>query len=120
MIHSGDLKLDLNPVDGRHTRLARMGAISSGEGVRLYLGDSTNADEPGHSRSESTVRPVLEGLFTANTGQRVITTCFASHIHRVQQTAASAVANALIVGSAQCSHHGAALPNRAGGAVPRR
>ncbi len=92
VLHSGDLKLDLTPVDGRRTDLARFGAIASGEGIRLYLGDSTNADEPGHSRSERTVGPVLERLFREHAGRRIITTCFASHVHRVQQIAEVAVA----------------------------
>jgi len=93
VLHSGDLKLDLDPIDGRRTGLARMGTIASTEGIRLYLGDSTNADEPGHSRSESSVGPVLDNLFRAHRGRRIITTCFASHIHRVQQIADAAVAH---------------------------
>ena len=47
VLHSGDFKLDLTPVDGRRTDLARMGAIASSEGVRLLLADSTNAEEHG-------------------------------------------------------------------------
>jgi ribonuclease J len=53
ILHSGDFKLDLTPVDGRTTDLARIGAIAKDEGIRLLLADSTNAEEPGHSRSES-------------------------------------------------------------------
>src|SRR5688572_8869456 len=53
ILHSGDFKLDLTPVDGRLTDLARIGALAAGEGIRLVLSDSTNADEPGHSRSET-------------------------------------------------------------------
>jgi ribonuclease J len=93
VLHSGDLKLDLDPIDGRRTGLARMGTIATTEGIRLYLGDSTNADEPGHSRSESSVGPVLDNLFRAHRGRRIITTCFASHIHRVQQIADAAIAH---------------------------
>jgi ribonuclease J len=51
VLHSGDFKLDLRPVDGRMTDLARIGAISSEHGIRLLLSDSTNAEEPGHTRS---------------------------------------------------------------------
>jgi ribonuclease J len=91
IVHSGDFKLDLTPVDGRLTDLARIGAISHDEGIRLLLSDSTNADEPGHSRSESSVGDVLYDLFHAHEGHRIITTCFASHIHRVQQIADAAV-----------------------------
>lgn len=93
VLHSGDLKLDLTPVDGRLTDLARLGAIASGEGVRLYMGDSTNADEPGYSRSERSVGRVLESLFREHEGRRIVTTCFASHLHRIQQIAEVAIAS---------------------------
>jgi ribonuclease J len=92
IMHSGDWKLDLNPVDGRLTDLGRIGAIAHEHGVRLLLADSTNAEEPGHSRSESSIGQVLYELFHQYEGRRIITTCFASHIHRVQQIANAAVA----------------------------
>jgi len=92
ILHTGDFKLDLTPVDGRLTDLARVGAMSSGEGIRLLLSDSTNADEHGHSRSERSVGNVLYDLFHEFQGKRIITTCFASHIHRVQQIADAALA----------------------------
>ena len=50
ILHSGDFKLDLTPVDGRITDLARIGRIADEHGIRLLLSDSTNAEEPGHSR----------------------------------------------------------------------
>ncbi len=93
ILHSGDFKLDLTPVDGRVTDLARIGAIAKESGIRLLLSDSTNAEEPGHTVSERNVGKVLRELFAANTGKRIITACFASHIHRVQQIADAAVAN---------------------------
>jgi ribonuclease J len=93
ILHSGDFKLDLTPVDGRRTDLARIGAMAGPEGVRLLLADSTNAEEPGHTASESSVGEVLRSLFAAAEGQRIITACFASHIHRIQQIADAAIAN---------------------------
>lgn len=90
ILHSGDFKLDLTPVDGRLTDLARVGGISSGEGIRLLLSDSTNADQHGHARSESSVGTVLYDLMHEHEGRRIITACFASHIHRVQQIADAA------------------------------
>jgi len=92
IMHSGDWKLDLTPVDGRLTDLTRMGSIADQHGVRLLLADSTNACEKGHSRSESSVGKVLYDLFHEFDGQRIITTCFASHVHRVQQIADAAIA----------------------------
>ncbi len=58
ILHSGDFKLDLTPVDGRRTDLARIGAIASTEGIRLLLADSTNAEEHGSraERDQSSVR----------------------------------------------------------------
>lgn len=85
VLHSGDFKLDLSPVDGRFTDLSRIGALADAEGIRLLLADSTNAEEPGHTASESSVGSVLRRLFRQNADRRVITTCFASHIHRIQQ-----------------------------------
>lgn len=92
ILHSGDFKLDLTPVDGRLTDLARFGALADGDGIRLLLADSTNADSAGHSRSEKSVGRVLYELFRQNEGRRIITACFASHIHRVQQVADAALA----------------------------
>ena len=91
ILHSGDFKIDLTPVDGRMTDLARMGSLSDQFGVRLFLGDSTNACEKGSSRSETSVGKVLFNLFHEAEGKRIITTCFASHIHRVQQIADAAI-----------------------------
>lgn len=93
ILHTGDWKLDLTPVDGRLTDLGVMGAIAQNEGVRLLLSDSTNADQHGHSRSEQSVGAVLRDLIAANSGRRIITACFASHVHRVQQIADAAIAN---------------------------
>lgn len=97
ILHSGDFKLDLTPVDGRLTDLARMGGIASDGGVRLLLADSTNAEEAGHSRSETSVGKVLYQLFHEHEGRRIITASFASHIHRIQQIADAAVAFGRVV-----------------------
>jgi ribonuclease J len=92
IMHTGDWKLDLTPVDGRLTDLARMGAIAYDQGVRLLMGDSTNADSHGHSRSEKSVGAVLYDLFHEHEGRRIVIACFASHVHRVQQIADAALA----------------------------
>jgi ribonuclease J len=92
ILHSGDFKLDLTPVDGRLTDLGRIGAIAHEDGIRLLLSDSTNAEERGYSDSESAVGEVLYELFHRYEGHRILTTCFASHIHRVQQIADAAIA----------------------------
>ncbi|MFM7488890.1 MAG: ribonuclease J [Actinomycetota bacterium] len=91
ILHSGDFKLDLTPVDGRRTDLARIGAIAAGPGVRLLMCDSTNAEERGHAPSEKTIGAVLRALFHEHRDRRIITASFASHIHRVQQIIDAAV-----------------------------
>jgi ribonuclease J len=87
IVHTGDFKLDYTPVDNRLTDLSRLGALGSDPGVRLLMADSTNADAPGHSESETTVGETLRHLFAEFRGRRVIAACFASHLHRVQQIA---------------------------------
>ena len=96
VLHSGDFKLDLTPVDGRRTDLARLGAIGS-QGVRLLMADSTNAENAGYAPSETTVGKVLRPLFAEQRGRRIITSSFASHIHRIQQIADAAIACGRVV-----------------------
>lgn len=92
VVHTGDFKLDLEPVDGRHTDLALLGEIARRDGgVRLLLSDSTNAERPGYTPSESTVGSVLRDVFRDHPDRRFIVACFASHIHRVEQVARAAV-----------------------------
>jgi ribonuclease J len=84
IIHSGDFKLDLTPIDGRRTDMARLAALGD-EGVALLLADSTNAEEPGFTASESSVGGALRRLFLERPNKRMVVACFASHLHRVQQ-----------------------------------
>ncbi|HEX4982693.1 MAG TPA: ribonuclease J [Ilumatobacteraceae bacterium] len=90
ILHSGDYKLDLTPVDGRRTDLTRLGQLGAA-GVRLLFGDSTNAEEPGYAPSETSVGGVLRSLFTEHRDRRIITASFASHLHRIQQIADAAI-----------------------------
>ncbi len=93
ILHSGDFKLDLQPIDGRRTDMPRMGELARTERIRLLLSDSTNAEEPGFTESESTVGVTLRRVFAAESGKRLVVACFASHMHRVQQIIDAAVAN---------------------------
>ncbi len=97
IVHSGDLKIDPSPVDDRLTDLGRLEEISRAEGVRLLLADSTNADSPGRTKSETHIGDVLAGVFTAHRDRRIIVASFASHIHRLQQVADLAVKQGRIV-----------------------
>jgi ribonuclease J len=80
---TGDYKFDQTPVDGVPADVARLAELGR-EGLLLLCGDSTNSDRPGMSPSESSVGPRLEEVFARCDG-RIIVTCFASNIHRVQQ-----------------------------------
>lgn len=93
VLHSGDYKIDLTPVDSRRTDLARIGQLAKSPGIRLLLSDSTNAEEAGYSPSEMSVGDVLTGLFAAHGDRRIVTASFASHLHRIQQIADAAIAD---------------------------
>ncbi len=86
VVHSGDFKLDLTPIDGRRTDVNRFAALGD-EGVVLLLADSTNAEQPGFTASEATVGHTLRRLFLERPERRIVVACFASHIHRIQQIA---------------------------------
>jgi ribonuclease J len=83
VIHTGDFKMDQTPIDGQPFDLhafARYGA----EGVLALFSDSTNVERPGYTPSERSVRPRIEELTRAAT-RKVIVSCFASSIPRIQQ-----------------------------------
>jgi len=80
---TGDYKFDQTPVDGVPADVSRLAELGR-EGLLLLCGDSTNADRPGMSPSESSVGPRLQEVFSRCKG-RIVVTCFASNIHRVQQ-----------------------------------
>ena len=85
IVHTGDFKLDSDPIDGRVTAMERLAEIERESGVRVLMADSTNADKPGWSPSESTIGETFNELFPQWRGRRLIVSCFASHLHRVQQ-----------------------------------
>jgi ribonuclease J len=97
ILHSGDFKIDLTPVDGRVTDLGRIGELGRDPGIRLLLSDSTNAEEPGHSASERSVGRTLGDIFRSHPGRRIITACFASHLHRIQSIADAAMGTGRVV-----------------------
>ncbi len=92
ILHSGDFKLDLTPVDGRKTDLALIGEIAKRRGgIKLLLSDSTNAEKPGFTASETTVGTAMRNVFRDHPDRRFIVASFASHLHRVQQVVEAAV-----------------------------
>ncbi|MDH3006422.1 ribonuclease J [Gordonia alkanivorans] len=82
-LHTGDIKLDQLPLDGRLTDLAGFSRLGD-EGVDLFLVDSTNAEVPGFVTPEREIGGVLDQVI-GKARQRVIVASFASHVHRIQQ-----------------------------------
>jgi ribonuclease J len=83
IFHTGDWKLDHTPVDGLRTDVGALAALGN-RGVDLLLGDSTNAERPGFTRSERVVGEAFRQIIPQKHG-RVLISSFASNIHRMQQ-----------------------------------
>jgi ribonuclease J len=90
VLHTGDFKMDLTPIDGRPTDLGGLARLAA-DGVDLLLSDSTNADVPGFIPSEVEVGRALADIFEA-ARRRIVIACFASHVHRMQQILDAAAA----------------------------
>jgi len=84
VVHSGDFKLDLTPIEGDIMNITRLGEIGK-KGVLLLMCESTNAERPGYTPSEKTVGRSLEYIFTTHADKRIIISTFSSNVHRVQQ-----------------------------------
>ena len=83
VVLTGDYRFDHTPIDGRVTDVDAFARLGE-KGVLALLGDSTNAEAPGTTASESTVSHAFHQIFAEAEG-RVIVASFASHIHRIQQ-----------------------------------
>lgn len=83
IVHSSDFKFDPSPVDGQLTDFAKLAELG-GRGVLALTSDSTNADTPGHTPSETTINDSFARVFSSAEG-RVIIATFASNISRIQQ-----------------------------------
>lgn len=84
VIHTGDFKIDFEPIDGVMTDLQRFGELGK-KGVNLLMCESTNVCRPGHSLSEKAVGRALDEIFKQHTTKRLFVATFASNIHRLQQ-----------------------------------
>jgi len=84
IFHTGDFKIDVSPIDGDIIDLPRIGALGK-EGILALLSDSTGAEKPGYSMSESKVGSSLGDIFMKAGKKRIIVATFASNVHRVQQ-----------------------------------
>lgn len=133
VLHTGDWKLDPDPVVGPRADEAALRRIGD-EGVLAMICDSTNALEPGRSGSEGELYAGLLGI-VEGCPARVAVTCFASNIARLQTLArvATATGRRLVLAGASLKRNVAAaresgyladlpdvLDEAAGATVPRR
>jgi ribonuclease J len=88
VLHTGDWKLDANPLLGPPTDEAALAELGE-RGVLAIVCDSTNAMVEGHSGSELDVRRSLSALIRDLRG-RVAVTCFASNVARMESVALAA------------------------------
>jgi ribonuclease J len=83
VIHTGDFKIDPTPTDNQPFDLHAFAEYGK-KGVLALFSDSTNVERPGYTPSERAVWQRLEELCRA-APRRVLVTCFATSIHRIQQ-----------------------------------
>ncbi|MBO5345132.1 MAG: ribonuclease J, partial [Clostridia bacterium] len=84
IFHTGDFKIDFEPIDGEVIDLSRIAEIGR-KGVTLMLGESTNVERPGYTISEKRVGENLERVFIDNPTRRLFVATFSSNIYRVEQ-----------------------------------
>ena len=89
VVHTGDFKVDYTPIFGDAIDLQRFAEIGK-KGVLALMCDSTNAERPGFTASESTLTKTFDKLFVEHKNSRIIIATFASNVDRVQQIINSA------------------------------
>ena len=82
VIHTGDFKIDLSPLDDKHFDLHTFAEYGK-RGVLALLQDSTNVERSGYTPSERAVIPRLDEIFT-RTKKKLFFTCFSSSIYRIR------------------------------------
>lgn len=83
VVHTGDFKIDRNPLDGHATDLDAFRKFSE-PGVRLMLSDSTNVEQEGFALTEREIKSSLREIFNKARG-RILVSLFSSHIQRIQE-----------------------------------
>lgn len=84
VVHSGDFKIDFNPIQGEMIDLQRFAELGK-KGVLLFMCESTNVELKGYTMSESTVGSIFETIFSDSENQRIMVATFSSNIDRIQQ-----------------------------------
>ena len=95
LIHTGDFKIDMTPIDGEPIDINRFAYYGS-KGVLALLSDSTNVEHAGFTQSEKEIGKTFEQCFSKAQG-RVIVATFASNVYRIQQVADVAIEHGRVV-----------------------
>ncbi|MDO4852556.1 MAG: ribonuclease J, partial [Clostridia bacterium] len=95
VIHTGDFKIDLTPMDGEPININRFAHYGT-KGVLALLSDSTNVERAGYTQSEREIGKTFESVFSLAKG-RVIVATFASNVYRMQQVADVAIEHGRVV-----------------------
>ena len=82
VIHTGDFKIDLSPLDEKAFDLHTFAEYGK-RGVLALLQDSTNVERTGYTPSERAVIPRLDEIFS-RTKKKLFFTCFSSSIYRIR------------------------------------
>ncbi len=91
LLHTADWKIDTNPLIGKSFNKQSFKDLGD-EGLLALIGDSTNADILGYSKSEYEVKEELTKIFSRY-NYRIIATCFSSNITRMESIAFAAKKN---------------------------
>jgi ribonuclease J len=95
LIHTGDFKIDMTPIDGEPIDINRFAYYGS-KGVLALLSDSTNVEHAGFTQSEKEIGKTFDRVFTKAQG-RVIVATFASNVYRIQQVADVAIEHGRVI-----------------------
>lgn len=95
LLHTGDFKIDLTPLDGQPIDINRLAYYGS-KGVLALMSDSTNVEKPGYTQSEREIGKTFEHYFDIAHG-RMIVASFASNVWRLQQVADVAIRHGRVI-----------------------
>ncbi len=95
ILHTGDFKIDLTPIDGEPININRFAYYGS-RGVLALMSDSTNVERNGHTQSEREIGKTFKHYFDVAEG-RVIVASFASNVYRLQQVADVAIEHGRVI-----------------------
>ncbi len=82
VIHTGDFKIDLSPLDDKPFDLHTFAEYGK-RGVLCLLQDSTNVERGGYTPSERAVIPRLDEVFS-QAKKKLFFSCFSSSIYRIR------------------------------------